>query len=602
MLYYICFFFQVLSTLSYQNFVEKIMKAYIYARQSSGCEEKSLSIEQQLQNCNDLCKRKGWKVGERFTDHNTSGRTYPTGAESVALQDGGFVRWLSSSSGNKSYRSGLGGLLSKLGRGDVIVVDDITRLCRPATMSNLVNYLGNIFVDLDIVVYSAKGERFDPNRFVDLLIFSISSQMSDNQIKMQSEKSRASQALLRNQGILPTGCKAFGLSSTPNHGMLKIDPEKAEVIRFVMESIAKRHTYASILRELNTNESYRRLVPKCYYESSVNNISDQPLYCGYMRNTEKKLIPCKQMEGQEIISYDLFKRVREIREETKNGARRDKYNWLPFSGLLYCGYCGSRMVVSKDGDRIYYICHAGSNVRFEDQCRHSRVGINNDQKYCLGLKKAVAPLLILAQYYEVMEVADMEERSKARQRKVAELERLNAKQQEIFALFSEEKITRASMANSIAVYEPKIEAAQTEIDEIDAFLLSDCVTKRKEDKYWCEFEKLIADDLDDDVYEHLLKQAISRIDCFKEKVIIHTNGQKIELRRFMHKNRRSFPKYVYDVNDTDAKRKKEVAKCKIEVDYLYDEAEKKIIFDMPIMKIFEMPISKAENIEGIKNN
>ena len=59
---------------------------------------------------------------------------------------------------------------------------------------------------------------------------------------------------------------------------------------------------------------------------------------------------------------------------------------------------------------------------------------------------------------------------------------------------------------------------------------------------------------------------------------------------------------MYDVNDTDAKRKKEVAKCKIEVDYLYDEAEKKIIFDMPIMKIFEMPISKAENIELIKNN
>jgi len=578
------------------------MRAYIYTRQSSGGEEKSLSIEQQLQNCVDLCKKKGWKIGGKFSDFNTSGRTYPTGAESVALQDRGFVRWIDSTSSNKSFRPGLGELLQKLGQDDVIVVDDITRLCRPATMSSLVNYLGNFFMDLGTVVYSAKGERFDPNRFVDLLMLSINSQMNDNQIKIQSEKSRTSQILLRNRGILPTGCKAFGLSTTPNHGMLQIDQEKANVVRFVMESIAKHHTYASILRELNANAKYRSLVPKCYYESSINHISEQPLYCGYMKNSEGKLIKCQQMEGQEIISYDLWKRVREVREETIKGPRRSKYNWLPFSGLLFCGYCGSKMVVNKDGDRIYYICHVGSSVRFEEQCRQSRVGVNNDQEYCLGLKKALAPLLILAQYYDVMEVADMEERSKARQKKMSELERLNGKQQEVFDLFNDDKISKASLANSVAVYEPKIEAVKTEIAEIDTFLLSDSVTKRKEDKYWCEFEKLISDDLEDDVYEHLLRQAVSRIDCFNDRVVIHTNGQKIELRRFIYKNRRSFPKYAYKVHYGNAERKKDVTKCKIEVNYLYDEVKKKIIFDMPIMKIFEAPLDKSLNSDLIKNS
>ena len=581
---------------------EFFMNAYIYARQSSGGEEKSLSIEQQLQNCVDLCNRKGLKIGGKFSDFNTSGRTYPTGAESVALQDRGFVRWIDSTSSNKSFRPGLGELLQKLGQDDVIVVDDITRLCRPATMSSLVNYLGNFFMDLGTVVYSAKGERFDPNRFVDLLMLSINSQMNDNQIKIQSEKSRTSQILLRNRGILPTGCKAFGLSTTPNHGMLQIDQEKANVVRFVMESIAKHHTYASILRELNANAKYRSLVPKCYYESSINHISEQPLYCGYMKNSEGKLIKCQQMEGQEIISYDLWKRVREVREETIKGPRRSKYNWLPFSGLLFCGYCGSKMVVNKDGDRIYYICHVGSSVRFEEQCRQSRVGVNNDQEYCLGLKKALAPLLILAQYYDVMEVADMEERSKARQKKMSELERLNGKQQEVFDLFNDDKISKASLANSVAVYEPKIEAVKTEIAEIDTFLLSDSVTKRKEDKYWCEFEKLISDDLEDDVYEHLLRQAVSRIDCFNDRVVIHTNGQKIELRRFIYKNRRSFPKYAYKVHYGNAERKKDVTKCKIEVNYLYDEVKKKIIFDMPIMKIFEAPLDKSLNSDLIKNS
>jgi hypothetical protein len=122
------------------------MRAFIYARQSSGGEEKSLSIEQQLQNCVDLCKRKGWEIGGKFSDFNTSGRTYPAGAELVAMQDRGFVRWMDLSSSNKSFRKGLGELLPKLGQDDVIVVDDITRLCRPATMSSLVNFLGNLFI------------------------------------------------------------------------------------------------------------------------------------------------------------------------------------------------------------------------------------------------------------------------------------------------------------------------------------------------------------------------------------------------------------------------------------------------------------------------
>ena len=56
---------------------------YIYARQSSGDEERSISVEQQVANC----KKLAGEVDGVFTDLNTSGRLYWTGAEHLAELD-----------------------------------------------------------------------------------------------------------------------------------------------------------------------------------------------------------------------------------------------------------------------------------------------------------------------------------------------------------------------------------------------------------------------------------------------------------------------------------------------------------------------------------
>ena len=57
------------------------MKGIIYARQSSGKEEKSESIEAQIQNCRRLAETQNIDVVGVFSDANVSGKTYPKGGE-----------------------------------------------------------------------------------------------------------------------------------------------------------------------------------------------------------------------------------------------------------------------------------------------------------------------------------------------------------------------------------------------------------------------------------------------------------------------------------------------------------------------------------------
>lgn len=70
------------------------MSVYIYSRQSSGSNDQSISIDQQVENCKQLAKKEGWEVNKVFKDYNTSGRLYWIGAEQLASIDITYQDWL----------------------------------------------------------------------------------------------------------------------------------------------------------------------------------------------------------------------------------------------------------------------------------------------------------------------------------------------------------------------------------------------------------------------------------------------------------------------------------------------------------------------------
>ena len=80
------------------------MKALIYARQSSGKDDVSESVEAQIQNCKRLAEKEKLEVIGIFRDLNTSGETYPAGSESVAALDTAYQKWVSVSRSRTIFR------------------------------------------------------------------------------------------------------------------------------------------------------------------------------------------------------------------------------------------------------------------------------------------------------------------------------------------------------------------------------------------------------------------------------------------------------------------------------------------------------------------
>ena len=99
------------------------MKALIYARQSSGKDDVSESVEAQIANCQNLAAIEKLDIIGIFRDLNTCGETYPVGAEEIARVDSAYKDWITNQSTKKVFRTGLGEALLHLDEIDVILVN-----------------------------------------------------------------------------------------------------------------------------------------------------------------------------------------------------------------------------------------------------------------------------------------------------------------------------------------------------------------------------------------------------------------------------------------------------------------------------------------------
>ena len=91
--------------------MSKEVKAIIYARQSSGDDDVSASVEQQVKNCQQLARECGYCVVGIFRDLNISGKFYPDtpGANTICNFDMALRNWAASTSSMQiRFRQGLG--------------------------------------------------------------------------------------------------------------------------------------------------------------------------------------------------------------------------------------------------------------------------------------------------------------------------------------------------------------------------------------------------------------------------------------------------------------------------------------------------------------
>lgn len=311
-------------------------QAVIYARQSSGCEDESESIEMQILECQELAKKLNLKVIGVFSDANSSGRLYPSGAEaeSVAKLDAAFQTWHSRNTLEKKNRPALEEALNLLPQIDHIIIYDITRLYRPLGQSFLQHFIDNQLIKHKVNIQTVKDGCVDLSSFSDSLVTTIKSHVNDNQIQLNTEKSKMAMAQLKDDGIYPTMPRMYGIRYLGGKDkQVEVIEEQAEVIKFVFDQIIKLKPYNWIVREMNKH--FRdRTSGKGFYASSLRSIAAQPFYCGYMYDTKGSLIKAKQMQGKEILSFETWNKVQEIMKRNRAEPQRRKNYLILFKNCL----------------------------------------------------------------------------------------------------------------------------------------------------------------------------------------------------------------------------------------------------------------------------
>ena len=319
------------------------MKAVIYARYSTDRQTESTILDQ-LRRCREAAAARGWTVSAEFTDEGISG---------AAL-------------GN---RPGVQAALGALRPGDVLLVVDTTRLSRSQDLAPLLTRLRHRGVRVLGVL-----DGFDSDSGTARMQAGLSGIMSEE--FRASIAARTHSALdMRAREARPTGGRCFGFT---NSG--EIEQGEAETVREIFRRAADGESMRNIAADLNARSipapgaSWSRKVRRSdgrWLVSALHAILANDRYIGrvvWNRSTWKRDPDTGKRtrverpesewivsEGRAIVDRETWDRVRALAAPRKfHGGRPGGGPRYLLSGLLVCGVCGQKLIVTGSAGSNYY--------------------------------------------------------------------------------------------------------------------------------------------------------------------------------------------------------------------------------------------------------
>ena len=225
----------------------------IYARQSSGSEDYSTSVEAQVKNCLKLAEHENLTVVAIYRDLNTSGETYPTGAGTLPEVDLAYKDWISAQSSKKVYRKGLGDAIARIQQGDInyLLVNEMTRLYRPISNSYLADYIHQQLLKHHVTVQQCQGGSVDLTRFDQLLMTTLNNHLLYADVQKKRENAINGLTQRKDSGLLVNGPRMYGVIYNKAKNTFRIDPKAKPIIQYVFDEIVKMTPYLRIIRDCN---------------------------------------------------------------------------------------------------------------------------------------------------------------------------------------------------------------------------------------------------------------------------------------------------------------------------------------------------------------
>lgn len=330
-----------------QKCYESSKRVLVYCRESrDDYGENYERIETQRDILLDFCKRNGLNnIVDIIMDDNMSGTSFKR------LDD-------------------IKNMMEK-GRIDVFICKDASRLGR-----NLLESLKFIeFAENNCVQIMFESEEFNPE------LFPLIAWFNERRAKDDSDKIRRVLRHKLENGLVISA--PFGYKK--ENGVMVIDEETAPIVKKIFEMAANESTASQIADYLNIvhavspsqgNKSFNTTIHPIWTRDKVRRILQNPTYTGtqvaakrekvsfkskkYVRvPTEKQIVIPNHHEP--IIDERTFKKAQLNINSLVITKRNPTDN--PFSGLLFCGRCGKRIIVRKreNNKAVRYVCAKYNN-------------------------------------------------------------------------------------------------------------------------------------------------------------------------------------------------------------------------------------------------
>lgn len=557
--------------------MSKEERVIIYARQSSGEDDISASVEQQIMNCQQLARECGYSVTGIFRDLNISGKFYPDtpSANAICRFDMALRNWAASTSSMQiRFRQGLGEAFAMLKEIDFILLDDFTRLMRPLPNSYLEGHMKQELICNKVKLHCVKDGIIDPNSFGDNIVSSLISLINANQLEIQRQKSKAALKKLKDDGYRPSGTNMRGYRRIGKH-KYEIVPEEAEFIREAFAMGVANYSYMAICRKLSKKYGISDL----HYDTLVP-IYQRPEYAGYCYNSEGELIKSKCFGTIPIVTLSQFLQLKE-RLRNKRIHNHDRKHIYAFTGLCYCGYCGERMqVVScnamphslEKGRRLYYFgcvrnvyrdhsCDCGkARIRYRYSFPHGwqvspqRYPITQEMRdklkppvppnlYNIGLRESLLALVVKPLLEEQKRLLHGHNLDSKMNKLEQERERIMNRQKTLSNMFQRDSISDEQFEQLSRELKNSMEKIRNEILILTATASVD-KKKEQEDLKLRLYLLQVCKNVDDNLYKKYAQQMIDRINIFAYHIkIILRNGKAFVLERIPHRGARIMPNW-----------------------------------------------------------
>lgn len=284
---------------------------------------------------------------------------------------------------------------------DVLVVFKHDRLSRiqeeyPIILSTLNKYGIRIFVALD------GTEKKSPNA-EDGLMNSVEGYTAAKESRNIKERVTSSHRVVIRQGkyrggLVPFGYTTANLGETNLKGQLiqsiVINEEEAEVVKLIFDLCLNKLMGIRKIAEWLNNNGFKQYRNDIWSYQTIRYILHNETYKGYLHFTTKednKTFKSEKRDDLVIIDEDIWDKTQEIlKKKVKKSNKTEmvsnsKYSLV--SGLIFCGYCGSRLGVwtnhksyTTKNEKIKYVVH-----RYRCNRKSSGKTCNGQTTY--GLKK-----------------------------------------------------------------------------------------------------------------------------------------------------------------------------------------------------------------------